>query len=195
MKRTALLCALVVITLTVGHAMAQQPAGPMHGHGMRQQSGAAGQTWMPPWLQNLPAEKQEAFKKIHETRSKTIYPLVMQFKAKKAQLMADLAQENVNRKAVDQTLSQMNDLHARIAREHVDLMLEIKNQFPEAPMYGMMMGPGMGMGGMGMGMMGHGMGMGRGMGMGHGMGMMNGYGRGGMGCPMMGGAMMEDYEG
>jgi len=122
---------------------------------------------MPFWARNLPPEQQQALEKIHETRSRTIYPLMMQLRARQAQLMAELAAEKVNRQNVDQTLKQINDIQARLNREQADLMLEIKDKFPQAMMRGMMMG------------------------MGPGMGMMGGSGQGGMMCPMMGqGGMM-----
>jgi hypothetical protein len=180
MRKVILYFSMIFFCVTAPNLMAQQDAAAPHGHAQGQQSDSfrPGQAVMPPWMHNQPKEKQEAFKKIHETRAKTIYPLMMQLKAQKAQLMAELAQATVNRKAVDQILSQMNDLHSKISREQLDLLLELKTQFPEGLMHGMMMGDSMGMMGSGMGMMGPGMGMG-----------MMGGAQGAGGCPMMGGGM------
>lgn len=178
LKKTAIITFIIFAATVATSAAQQQPSAGGH-HPQGQSMGTqqqSDQTLMPPWIRNLPPEQQKQFQQIFETRTRTIYPLVFQVRAKQAQLMADLSQENVNRRQVDQTLKQINDLQAQLTRAHVDLMLEVKQTLPQVFMHFMMKGPGMGVGMMGcpgMGMMGGpGMGM---MGGGHGMGTMGGW--------------------
>ncbi len=170
LKKTAIITFIIFAATVAASAAQQQPSAGGH-HPQGQSMGTqqqSDQTLMPPWVRNLPPEQQKQFQQIFETRTRTIYPLVLQVRAKQAQLMADLSQENVNRRQVDQTLKQINDLQAQLTRAQVDLMLEVKQTLPRVFMHFMMKGPGMGIGMMG----GPGMGM---MGGGHGMGTMGGW--------------------
>lgn len=200
MKKTVFGTILIVFGMLAASASAQQqmPADDHHPQGQTAgQQQEAGQGWLPPWVQTLSPEKQAAFQRIYETRTGIIYPLMLQLRAQQAQLQADLAQNDVNQQAVDQTLKQINNLEAQINRAKVDLLLEVKKEFPQAFLRHGLMGPGMGMGfgmGGGMGMMGGGcpgMGMGGSMMGGH--GMMGG--KIGGGGPGMGGAGMMGHGG
>jgi Spy/CpxP family protein refolding chaperone len=163
-KKVAVILGIMMVASIPLTALAQQDDH----HPENRYQASSDPNAMPFWARNLPPEQQQALEKIHETRSRTIYPLMMQLRARQAQLMAEVAAEKVNRQNVDQTLKQINDIQARLNREQADLMIEIKDKFPQAMMRGMMMG------------------------MGPGMGMMGGSGQGsGMMCPMMGqGGMM-----
>lgn len=174
MKRTLFWTMLFVFGMLAASASAQQqtPADGHHPQGQATgQQQDAGQGWLPPWVQTLSPERQAVFQRIYEARTGIVYPLMLQLRAQQAQLQAELAQNDVNQQAIDRTLKQINDLEAQINRAKVDLLLEVKKEFPQAFLRHGLMGPGMGMG----------------FGMGGGMGMMDG------GCPgqgMMGGGMM-----
>lgn len=196
MKKTAIWTTIGIFFMAAVAAAQQQPSTGAHHspeHTAQQQQDD-GQAWLPPWVKSLPAEKQAVFQRIVETRTNVIYPLEMQRRAQQAQLQAELAQNSVNSTTIDKTLKNIDELSAKINRAQIDLMLDVKKEFPQAFMRHGMMGPGMGMGpafGDGMGMMGGGM-MGGGMmgggmmghgKMGGGKGMMGGHGMGG-GCMM-----------
>jgi hypothetical protein len=185
MKKTVFWTTLIVLIASIAAAQQQTPAGDHHPQGQAAgQQQDTGQGWLPPWAQSLSAEKKAAVQRIYETRTGVIYPLMLQLRAQQAQLQAELAQDNVNQKTINQILDQINNLEAKINRAQVDLMLDIKKELPQAFMRHAMMGSGMGLGTGGMGIMGGGCPMGM-----MGGGMMGGGGQGMMGG-MMGGAGM-----
>jgi hypothetical protein len=186
-KKAAFWTTLIILTAAIASAQQQTPADDHHPQGQTAMQGA-GQGWLPPWVQTLSPDRQAVFQRIYETRTGVIFPLMLQLKAQHAQLQAELAQNDVDQQAIEQTLKQINDLEAQINRAKVDLLLEVKKEFPQAFLRHGLMGPGMGMGagmGGGMGMMGGGC---PGMGM-MGGGMMGGHGMMGGGQGMMGGMM------
>jgi Spy/CpxP family protein refolding chaperone len=196
-KRSILVVTFVLLTMGLSPALAQQE----HQHGTPPAQPPAEQIQPAPspgphagphaqMMARLTQQQQEALQSLQETKFREVYPLVLQLRAIRAQLVAELGQEKVNRNAVNQTIKEMNAIRTGIDQHRVDLVLRIKEMDLPPGIFGsMLMRHGLGglfgrdmaegsMAGRGMGggMMGGGMG---------GMGGMGGGMGGGMRCPMM----------
>jgi Spy/CpxP family protein refolding chaperone len=191
---SVLAATLVLLAMTFTPVLSQQ-----HQHGATPaQPPAGGQVQPSPggpqggphsqMMSRLTQQQQEALQNLQQTKFREVYPLVLQLRARRAQLVAELGQDKVNRNAVDQAIKEMNAIRTRIDQHRVDLVMRVKELGLPPEVFGsMLMHHGLkGLFGRDMdgGMRG---GMGRGMGGGMGGGMCPKMGQGGMGHGMMSG--------
>ncbi|MFP4516009.1 MAG: periplasmic heavy metal sensor, partial [Desulfovibrionales bacterium] len=90
------------------------------------------------WAQ-LTQEQQKSLQDLQQNAFRQTYPLVLQLRAKRAQLVAALAQENVDTDAVNQLVDEMNQIRTSIDQQRVDMVLRIKDMGLPQEMFGKML--------------------------------------------------------
>jgi Spy/CpxP family protein refolding chaperone len=204
MRTISILAAtLALLAMTLIPALAQQ----QHQHGATPgQPPAGGEVQPSPgvpqggphsqMMSRLTQQQQEALQNLQQTKFREVYPLVLQLRASRAQLVAELGQDKVNRNAVDQAIKEMNAIRTRIDQHRVDLVMRLKELGLPPEVFGsMLMHHGL------KGLFGRDMdgamrgGMRGGMGGGMGGGMCPRMGQGGMGHGMMSGMGAGAEEG
>jgi Spy/CpxP family protein refolding chaperone len=136
--------ALVLLAMFISPVLSQHEHGPApdqppagHDHPAPEPGPHAGPHAQ--MMARLSQEQVEGLENLHQIKFREVYPLVLQLRAKRAQLVSELGQERVNMGGVNQVIKEMNSLRTRIDQHRVDLIMRIREMRLPGDVFGSML--------------------------------------------------------